>query len=178
MNERTLARVWWIDEEAKVLGGMYPGSILPELAQAYGVTAYLNLQESNETNFEGVSFPDYAARADKLADDTTVHLRVAIPDMGTPLDAADVDLALDFLLANEHRTVYTHCWGGHGRTGLIAACYLKCVKGHSVEEAFEQIERRRLHSPYLSSIPSPQTDIQRAFVRNYEYGGLNDFTLS
>lgn len=171
MKAQDLTRAWWIDEEDKILGGMYPASILSDLVDAYDVTAYLNLQEPDEANYAGVTFPDYLKRAARLANEAVESLRVPIPDMSIPLTDADVDAALDFLVRMKlaGRTTYAHCWGGHGRTGIIAACYLKCIKGYSADEAFERIAHARKHSPYLTTMPAPQTETQRMFVKLYEY---------
>lgn len=168
-------RLWWIDKEANILGGMFPGSIIPHLVREHTVSAYLNLQEPNETNFEGRPFRDYLQQATQLADSRPAFLRVQIPDMSIPFSAREMDRALDFLCeASPKQTTYVHCWGGHGRTGLVAACYLKCIRGLSVNDALKQIALARSHSPYLRSMPSPQTSLQLDFVRHYNYGGMSN----
>lgn len=171
MKEQNLTRVWWIDEEDKILGGMYPGNILDELVATHSVTAYLNLQERDEANYTGVPFPDYLPLAAQLAHEAVESQRIEIPDVDIPDDPADMDEAIHFLLRmrEQRRVTYVHCWGGHGRTGLVAACYLKCIKGYTVEEAFGMIAQARAHSPYLSYMASPQTLMQRAFAEAYEY---------
>lgn len=37
--------------------------------------------------------------------------------------------------------VYVHCWGGRGRAGLVAACFLQHAYGISGEEALQRIGR-------------------------------------
>ena len=38
-------------------------------------------------------------------------------------------------------SVYVHCWGGRGRAGLVAACFLQHAYGISGEEALQRIGR-------------------------------------
>ena len=67
------------------------------------------------------------------------------------------------------QAVYIHCWGGVGRTGTVAGCYLvRC--GQSGAEALEVVasrwdlmteEKRRRHNG------SPETGEQRRFVLDW-----------
>jgi len=61
--------------------------------------------------------------------------------------------------------VYVHCWGGIGRTGTVAGCWL-IEQGHSCDEAFARIKELRAPTPD-GQIESPQTAAQRAFVRGW-----------
>ena len=38
-------------------------------------------------------------------------------------------------------SVYVHCWGGRGRAGLVAACFLQHAYGVSGEEALQRVGR-------------------------------------
>ena len=38
-------------------------------------------------------------------------------------------------------SVYVHCWGGRGRAGLVAACFLQHAYGISGEEALQRVGR-------------------------------------
>ena len=53
---------------------------------------------------------------------------MAIPDMGIPSLPAMRQLIDDLCMASP--IVYIHCWGGSGRTGTVAGCYLVNA-GHS-----------------------------------------------
>ena len=38
-------------------------------------------------------------------------------------------------------SLYVHCWGGRGRAGLVAACFLQHAYGVSGEEALQRVGR-------------------------------------
>jgi protein-tyrosine phosphatase len=66
---------------------------------------------------------------------------------------------------NDSRPVYFHCWGGIGRTGTVAGCWL-VEQGLSPDEALERINvlRRRVPDRGMSS---PENETQREFVRSW-----------
>ena len=63
------------------------------------------------------------------------------------------------------RTVYVHCFRGLGRTGTVVGCYL-VNQGLSGSEALSRISELR-KDVAGSFRKSPETDIQRDFVRNW-----------
>jgi protein-tyrosine phosphatase len=84
------------------------------------------------------------------------------PHMRRVLDAIDDDIA-------SGRTVYVHCWGGVGRTGMTVGCWL-VRHGMTGDEALAQVgrlfqtmsaDKLRKHARW----GSPQTEAQRDFVR-------------
>jgi predicted protein tyrosine phosphatase len=84
-------------------------------------------------------------------------------EMTATLDG--IDRALD-----EEQTIYVHCWGGIGRTGLVVGCWL-VRHGSSSREAVELIRELRSTTPdYLPQPHSPQTSAQHAFVRDWRPG--------
>ena len=120
-------RAFWVAPH--LLAGPYPGALdsreHDERLQALlglGVTNVVTLMEADETNHSGVPFRPYAATLQAAGVDVQ---RFAIRDVSTPsvdtviavLDAIDAALAAG-------GTVYVHCWGGRGRTGVIVGCWL------------------------------------------------------
>jgi protein-tyrosine phosphatase len=62
--------------------------------------------------------------------------------------------------------VYTHCFRGLGRTGIVVACYL-IRHGMTNQKALEYIPNLRIGvaGDFRSS---PETEVQRKFVLNWE----------
>jgi protein-tyrosine phosphatase len=83
-----------------------------------------------------------------------------IIDQGVP-SISDVDKALAFLNRSEQNkeNVVIHCVGGLGRTGLMAACYLKS-KGLDTEEAMAMVRKIR-------ESRAIESEEQEEFVREY-----------
>jgi hypothetical protein len=65
-------------------------------------------------------------------------------------------------------SVYTHCWAGRGRTGVIAGCWLARHAAAHGENALQQLATIRL--AYGMITPSPETRSQRALVREWQPG--------
>jgi ADP-ribosyl-[dinitrogen reductase] hydrolase len=159
----------------KIVAGEYPGDPtepktrekIAALLKA-GVTAFIDLTSTADGM---VSYKSVLAdEARKLGVNAT---RISLPvrDMDVPTNAEMVrilDIIEDF--TDEGRIVYLHCWGGVGRTGMVAACHL--VRGGSdcdaaldkIRELFatmtpDKVKRHRGQSP--------QTDAQIAMVREW-----------
>ena len=65
--------------------------------------------------------------------------------------------------------VYVHCFGGHGRAGVVAASLLGLGLGYSSERSLAETQTRHDARedpawPLETKQPSPQTDIQRVQV--------------
>ena len=110
-----------------VIAGEYPGSpditfALAKLTEllALGVTTIIDLTEPSE------GLRDYGALLRTLPGGRFVHhLRCPIPDVSST-DTATLHRILDHIdvaLSGEG-TVYVHCWGGIGRTGMVAGAFL------------------------------------------------------
>lgn len=127
-------RSWWIDP-GRIIGGRYPGTadvaesraILAQLLDV-GVRLVVNLQEVVELGQGERPFRDYAPDLLGLAAERGVDVQVRrfpVPDMGVP-DAGQMGQILHEMAAavTDGRRAYVHCWGGHGRTGMVAGCWL------------------------------------------------------
>ena len=175
-DELPFEKSWWIDRKG-VIGGRYPGTKDPaesarDLARllAVGVRVVINLQESHERNDVGETFPNYEPALKQLAAERRVTVEVmrfpiGDDDVPTPSRMREILAAIEQALRAGHR-VYVHCWGGHGRTGTVAGCWLKRC-GAACEDAFEAIKAARRHDAHLARQVSPQTTEQRDFVRNF-----------
>lgn len=72
--------------------------------------------------------------------------------------------AIDDAVASE-QTVYIHCWGGFGRTGLVVACWYKRTEG-SGTAALKRLQEARY--AIQSRRPSPDYSAQVSFVMRWQ----------
>jgi hypothetical protein len=151
-----------------VLAGEYPGARTEAEARCKlgllldaGIRQFVDLTEAGE-----YGLAPYWPIVQQLAVErglVVTHARLSIPDMGTP-PPAQMAVTLDTIdaAADEERPVYVHCFGGIGRTGTVAGCYL-VRHGYRAEEALAEIARRRQDTPD-GHRQSPETEAQRSMV--------------
>jgi protein-tyrosine phosphatase len=158
---------YWLIE-GQVLAGEYPGTHsrtatnrrLASLLFA-GIRSFIDLTSPDDGlgSYEGA----LATVAMEYGFDVR-YRRMPIRDLGTPttelmseiLGAIRTELAYD-------RPVYVHCWGGIGRTGTVAGCWL-VDSGLSFDAALSRIATLRLDIPSRAT-RSPETDEQCDFIR-------------
>ena len=164
-----IVNCYWVDP-GRLLAGEYPRNPddassrrkLQALTDA-GVSAFIDLTEEGELTRVDALKP-YAQWLPN-----GIHRRFPITDGSVPdspelttviLDAIDQDLAAG-------RTVYVHCWGGVGRTGLIVGCWLARHgrRGGSALERLRQLWRRNPKS--LRRPSSPERPEQEEYVRRW-----------
>jgi len=169
-------RTYWIIP-GKFLAGPYPGSHDPDdagkrlkaLIQC-GIRRVINLMDEQEIWKPDPPFLPYAESLNRLAEKMGIRVvstQIPIPDDNHPAPTV-MNAVLDQIdrSLSENHPVYVHCWGGRGRTGMVAGCHL-VRRGLSGEESLEKLdELRRLASN--GHLPSPKTDAQRDFVRSWK----------
>jgi hypothetical protein len=165
----------------RLIAGEYPGTrpsdgeaaALARLSRFLdaGIDAFVDL-----TMLEDRLAP-YSAQLETLARargaDVVIE-RLPILDMGT-CEAGHMRRILDVIDAHlaAGRSVYVHCWGGVGRTGMVIGCWL-VQQGYTGEEALAEVERLfATMSPSKvrrhAATGSPQTSAQRAMVRTWDW---------
>ncbi|WP_179118504.1 methyltransferase domain-containing protein [Saccharothrix sp. ALI-22-I] len=82
---------------------------------------------------------------------------VPIPDFGVPAAALELDAVVEEMRAGRH--VLVHCWGGIGRSSLVAGALL-VMDGASPEAAWQAIGAARGRDV-------PETDEQRAWLTTF-----------
>jgi protein tyrosine/serine phosphatase len=149
--------------------GKYPTQPQADLLIEAGYTVFVNL-----TRIRGEALPPYSLRED------CEKIRLAIMDSRVPRDSEAFDTLMCTLA--EHirakKNVYVHCRGGHGRAGLVIACFLGLLElcdGRGSEEACRiALEKTKYyHSKRINMeekwriMGAPQTRIQKVYVRKY-----------
>jgi len=126
-------RSYWI--APGLMAGCYPGSDDEDSSMqrlkgllVAGIRHVINLMEPNETDWDGKPFARYENQMTTLAEAMGVAVtfnRMPIKDMSAPSNAhMDRILGVIDRCIENDQPVYVHCWGGRGRTGTVAGCYL------------------------------------------------------
>lgn len=162
---------YWI-EPSRLLAGEYPGSGESDTAAAR-LTAYL---DCGVTDFIDLTTPGelvpYEPVLRELADIRRTEIsyrRMPIVDMSIPREPGEMTAILNEIDRRISRggTVYVHCWGGIGRTGTVAGCYL-VRQGLTGEAALAELARlwpQMQKSAWYQT--TPQTPEQYEYVRHW-----------
>src|SRR5262245_43820233 len=144
MQNTPIPDSYWL-VPGKLLAGEYPGAHAEAEARQKlrafldaGVTHFLDLTEEDEGLRPYLPLLSEEAETIKRA---VQHQRLAIRDVGIP--SVELMSEIQQFIANaleEGHVVYVHCWGGIGRTGTVAGCYL-VEQGLSGEDALAEIAR-------------------------------------
>lgn len=172
-------RSWWV-ASGTLLGGCYPGDSDPSKVDGKltalldaGVRTVICLQGSDERGRDGRPFAPYLPRLQALAGArgvTVTWARHAIPDMGVP--TVETMAAILAAIAGAEGVVFVHCWGGHGRTGTVAGCWLR-AQGMPADAVLSRLTDLRTHDSHLAKNPCPQTAAQVAMVRFWPSTGVS-----
>ncbi len=136
-----------------------------------GVRVFVNLQEPDERGRNGALFPSYEAEVRAIAKQHGVEVEfrsfpIQDNDAPSPELMRQILKVLHAAVA-ARKLAYVHCWGGHGRTGTVAGCWM-VERGLSAQQAFQRIKDQRKHDPHLAKNPSPQVESQRSMVRSWK----------
>ena len=172
MQNTPIPDSYWL-VPGKLLAGEYPGAPSDNKARLKlraflnaGVTYFLDLTQEDEKGLRPYA-PLLSDEAENIKR-AVVHRRFAIRDVSIP--SLDLMREIQQFISdalNEGHVLYFHCWGGIGRTGTVAGCFL-VEQGMSGDEALAQIERLRRPTPD-GYIPSPTTGEQVSFVKNWHH---------
>ena len=162
---------YWLVPQ-KLLAGEYPGSFDAREVQnkvkaflSSGVTFFLDLTEDGELKPYVSALSDEAQRRGVAI----IHRRFPVRDGGIPtLDQMRAILDTITTAIAEGHVVYFHCFGGIGRTGTVACCWL-IEQGMTANEALTRLTEFRKHTPD-GRIRSPENDMQKQFVEKWRMG--------
>ena len=172
-NEQPCPDTYWLPG-GKLAAGAYPGfneDTIRVLLDA-GIRDFIDLtQEGELDSYEDVLAEEAADRAVDVS-----YTRFPIRDGHIP-DRPLMERILD-AIGEAHgagRGVYVHCWGGIGRTGTVAACYL-IEQGYSSDEALDLVQSlyQKYRRPSSAYPRSPETDVQHKFVRRWTRRAATD----
>ncbi|MQG58597.1 MAG: hypothetical protein FI709_11865 [SAR202 cluster bacterium] len=167
-------RSYWV-VEGSLLAGAYPGKKMsgetggrPEVTQQLldaGVDLFVNLTDDMPGGGDRLS------RYDPHVEDLADIIRLPITDLDTPtvdhmvhiLDTIDERLA-------DGRTVYVHCWGGFGRTGMVVGCWLRRHGYATAETVQDTVDQLRLGAVDGQHRESPEMYDQRKLIVDWHEG--------
>lgn len=162
---------YWLVPRA-LLAGEYPGAPDPDLTRRKvanfldrGFTAFLDLTEAHELSPYEVILHELAR--DKGID--CVYRRMPIRDVDVPQTPEQMNAILEQLQnwRMEGRKAYFHCWGGVGRTGTVAGCYLVEHGHYTGGAALAQLQLLWKHmsvDKQCRKPHTPETQAQREYV--------------
>lgn len=166
---------YWV-VPGRFLAGEYPRNLderesLEKIRSllSFDIKLFLDLTEPGESSFSGTPLLEYDSLLEK-AGLPAEHKRFPIPDRGIASDEA-IKRILDEIDRNieEGLPVYLHCWGGHGRTGLVAGCWLARHGEASREEVLDRLRSLRTGMPDGWK-NSPETPEQISLVLGWNRG--------
>lgn len=163
MDHHPCPDTYWLPGE-KLAAGPYPGfdvETIRILLDA-GIRGFIDLtQEGELDSYEGFLREEAAERNIEIS-----YSRFPIRDGHAP-DQGLMEQILDAITDahSAERITYVHCWGGIGRTGTVAACWL-VEQGYSSDEALEMVQSlyEKHRRPSVQFPRSPETDAQHSFV--------------
>jgi hypothetical protein len=169
MSSTPITDTYWL-VPGRILAGAYPGAIKDEETRRRlrsildaGATFFLDLTEEDEglEPYEPLLWEEAVARGRTVA-----YHRLAIPDLDTPTTErmSEIQRIIAGALDAGH-TIYVHCCGGVGRTGLVVGCYL-VEQDVSGAEALAEIRRRR-RGTANGWMNSPETSAQEDFIKRW-----------
>lgn len=128
-----------------------------------GVNVWVSLVESSETQ----AFGDYREYVLERSP-TSEFLDCPIPDRSVCRDSVLFELVETvYRLVREGKFVFVHCFGGHGRSGTFAACFLMRYYGYSAEVAIDRNRLMHLAREHHPRKPTPQGTRQYAQIKRY-----------
>lgn len=164
---------FWVRDNL-LCAGSYPGDLDERKRDAKlrglldcGIRRVIDLMDPEETNFSGQRFERYYDRLDQLGRERGISievLNIPIRDRHAP-SKADMRKILGAIDAGirEGKPTFLHCWGGHGRTGTVVACYL-IENGLTPDEAIADVCALRANLPKNHR---PFEGDQEDFVRSW-----------
>jgi len=166
---RPIGDCYWV-VDGEFLAGEYPRvkrskqkseQKIKKLLSA-GINCFVDLTELED----GLESYDHLVR--NLSNEKVLTKRFPIRDVSIPYSYDQTREILDMIdaIIAQRGTVYLHCWGGVGRTGVIVGCWL-ARHGYKGDAALEKLHDLWSHCPKSQRRESPETYEQEEYVRNW-----------
>lgn len=156
MTLKPFPQSFWM-HKGLLCAGSYPGDLDASVRDdklrgllVCGIRLVLSLMGTAEKSCGGRPFEPYEPHLQSLAGERGVVvecIRLPIRDASAPTGPT-MKRILDTIDATVQQQIplYLHCWGGHGRTSTVAACYL-IRHGNSPQQAIAQVQQWRAELP-------------------------------
>lgn len=177
MRGPTMASNWVIP--GLVMAGAFPGALEDKENElqlkcilSKGIDTFVCLQSEVDDEVPeeqwraGYGLRPYFTDARRLSKKPLVWRHLPIIDGGAAPD--DVMEALICDLVDDvkaGKVLYVHCWGGHGRTGIVVCLMLAVLYGMPISEAFKRVQGYHDCRVEPQGVKSPQTVVQRSQVK-------------
>jgi protein tyrosine/serine phosphatase len=173
MDKLPILESYWV-EENRLLAGEFPGGYDAETTRRRmdafleaGVNTFIDLTQT----YELFPYENILKEQAKIYGVTTAYHRYPIRDHDVPSVVTMISIldTIDKAIENGG-CAYVHCWGGVGRTGMVAGCYL-VRHGMANKQALarvNQLYKTRPNNPYFSH--SPENNEQIEFILNWHEG--------
>ena len=176
--EKPIPNSYWLIP-GRLAAGEYPGDVdgareprgrLRSLILS-GIDRFIDLTEAGEVTRYG-ELPPYEQEADVEAERAGrrfQYSRHPIRDHHLPADEGATREILDAIdqALERGENVYLHCWGGVGRTGTVAGCWL-VRHGMTGEQALERLAEAWQGVDKIDRRPTtPGNELQREYVRRW-----------
>ena len=127
-----------------------------------GINCFIDLTELED----GLEPYDHLVK--QLGNETVQTIRFPIRDISIPYSEDQTREILDTIdsIIEQQQIIYLHCWGGVGRTGTIAGCWL-ARHMYDGDAALEKLHELWSHCPKSQRRESPETYEQEEYVRNW-----------
>jgi len=177
MRGPTMASNWVIP--GMVMAGAYPGALEDKDNDRQlkcilnkGIDTFVCLQAEVDDQIPeeawrvGNGLRPYFIDARRLSKIPLIWRHLPIIDGDASPDDVMEALVCDLLDdVKAGRVLYVHCWGGHGRTGIVVCLLLAVLYGISVSEAFKRVQAYHDCRIEPQGVKSPSTVVQRSQVK-------------
>merc|ERR1719272_1615103 len=177
MRGPTLASNWVIP--GLVMAGAYPGALDDRDNERQlkcilnkGIDTFVCLQAEVDDEIPeeawrvGDGLRPYFVDARRISKTPLIWRHLPIMDGGAGADDVMEALVCDLLDdLKKGRVLYVHCWGGHGRTGIVVCLLLAVLYGLPASEAFKRVQGYHDCRIEPQGVKSPSIVVQRSQVK-------------